>query len=65
MLEYIRILMFKCVFAGADALVPNELRIYYALFDVHWVKAFLMEVSMSISGFCVYASVYIGAVKQY
>ena len=31
--------MFKCEFVGADALVPNELIIYYALFDVYWVKA--------------------------
>ena len=49
----------------ADALVPNELRICYTLSDVHWVKAFVMEVFMSISGFCIYTSVYIGAVKRY
>ena len=55
--------MFKCKFVGADARVPNELRIYYTLLDVNWVKAFVMEVYMSISGFCIYASVYIGAVK--
>ena len=49
MLEYIRSFMFKCDFVGTDALVPNELRIYYALFYVYWVKAVVMEVSMSIS----------------
>ena len=49
MLEYIRSLIFKCEFVGADALVPNELRIYYALFYVYLVKAFVMEVSMSIN----------------
>ena len=65
MLEYIRSLILKCEFVGADALVPNELRIYYVLFDVYWVKTFVMEASMSISGFCIYASVYIGAVKRY
>ena len=43
--------MLKCEFVGADALVPDELRIYHALFDVHWVKAFVMEVSMSIGVF--------------
>ena len=57
--------MFKCEFVGANALVRNELRIYYTLFIVYWVKCFLMEVSMSISEFCTYASVYIGAVKRY
>ena len=57
--------MFKCEFIGADALVPNELRIYYALVGVYWVRAFVVEVSMSISGFCIYASVYIGAAKRY
>ena len=57
--------MFKCEFVGADAFVPNELRIYYTLFYVHWVKAFVMEVSMSISGFCIYAGVYIGGIKRY
>ena len=41
--------MFKYEFVGAYALVPNELRIYYSLFDAYWVKAFVMEVSMSIS----------------
>ena len=65
MLEYIRSLIFKCEFVGADALVPNELRIYYTLFYMCWVKTFVMEVSMSISGLCIYASVYIGAVKRY
>ena len=45
--------MFKCEFVGANALVPNELRTYHTLFDVHWVKAYVMEVSMSISGFCI------------
>ena len=38
-------------------LVLNEWRICYALFDVYWVKAFVMEVFMYISGFCIYASV--------
>ena len=57
--------MLKCEFVGADALLPNELRIYYALFDVYCVKDFVMEVSMSISGFFVHASVNIGAVKRY
>ena len=56
MLEYIRSLIFKCVFVGANALVPNKLRIYYTLFDVHWVKTSVMEVSMSISGFCMLAA---------
>ena len=56
MLEHIRSLIFKCEFVGAVALVPNELRIYYALFDVYWVRTFVVEVSMSISGFCIYAS---------
>ena len=65
MLEYIRSLIFKCEFVGADALAPNELRIYYTLYYVYWTKAFVMEVSMSISGVCLYASVYIGAVKRY
>ena len=65
MLEYIRSLIFKCEFVGADALVPNELRTYYTLFEVYCVKTFVMEVSMSISGFCIYASVYICAIKQY
>ena len=51
MQEYIRSLIFKCEYVGADELVPNELRIYYALFDVYWVKAFVIEVSMYISGF--------------
>ena len=64
-LEYIRSLMFKYEFVGEDAIVPSELRIYYTLFDVYLVRAFMMEVSMSISGFCIYASVYIGAVKRY
>ena len=41
--------MFKCEFVRADALVPNELRICYSLFDVYWTKAFVMEVSMSIN----------------
>ena len=63
MLEYIRSLIFKCEFVGADALVPNELR-YYALFGVYCVKVFVMKVSLYISGFCIYASVYIGAVKR-
>ena len=63
--EYIRSLIFKCEFVGEDALVPNELRIYYAPFNVYWVKTFVLEVSMSISGFCIYASVYIGAIKRY
>ena len=40
MMEYISSLIFKCEFVGADTPVPNELRIYYTLFDVHWVKAF-------------------------
>ena len=65
MLEYIRSLIFKCENFGADALVPSELRIYYALFYVYWVKTFVLEVSMSISGFCIYASAYIGAIKRY
>ena len=65
MQEYITSLMFKCEFAGTDALVPNELRTYYTPFDVYWVKTLVMEVSMSISGFCIYASVHIGAVKRY
>ena len=59
MLEYIRSLIFKCELVGVDVLVHNELRIYYALFYVYWVKVFVMEVSMSISGFCICASVYI------
>ena len=58
-------MIFKCEFVGSDALVPNELRIYYALFDVYWMKTFVMEASMSISRFCIYASVYIGSVKRY
>ena len=45
--------MFKCEFIGADALVPNEVRIYYALFYLYWVKSFAMEISMSISGVCI------------
>ena len=49
----------------ADVPVSNELTIYYSLFDVYWVKAFVMEASMSISRCCVYASVYIGAAKRY
>ena len=57
--------MLKCEFVGVNALVPNELRIYYALFDVYWANAFVVEVSMSISGFGIYASVHIGAVKRY
>ena len=57
MLEYIISLMFKCEFLGADELVPNKLRIYYALFYVYWVKALELEVSMSISGFCIYTCV--------
>ena len=65
MLEYIRSLIFKREFVLANALVPNELRIYYTPFDVYLVKTFVLEVSMSISGFCIYASVYIGAVKRY
>ena len=65
MLEYIGSLIFKCEIVGADALVPNELRIFYAPFYVYWVKTFVMEASMSISGFYIYASVYIGAVKRY
>ena len=64
MLEYIRSLILKCEFVGANALVPNELRTYHALFVVYWMKTFVMEVSMSISGFCKYASVYIGAVND-
>ena len=65
MLEYIRNMIFICEFVGVDALVPNELRIYYALFDVYCLKTFVIEVSMSISGFCIYASVHIGADKRY
>ena len=65
MLACIRSLMVKCEFVGAYALVPDEFRIYYALFDVYIVKAFVFEVSMSISGFCLYASVYIGAVRPH
>ena len=57
--------MFKCELVRAGALVPNALKIYYVLFYVYWVKALIMEVSMSISGLCTYASVYIGAVKRY
>ena len=38
---------------------------YTILFDAYWVKAIVMEVSMSISGFCIYDSLYIGAVKRY
>ena len=57
--------MFNWKFVVSDALVANELSIHYALFDVFWVKAFVMEVSMYISGLCVYASVYFGAVKRY
>ena len=55
--------MFKCEFVGADALVPDELRTYYTLYDVHWMKASVMEASMSITGICIHASVYIVAVK--
>ena len=51
--------MLKCEFVGADALVPDELRLCYALFDMCWVKAFVMEVSSSISGLCIYTSVYV------
>ena len=65
MLEYTRSFIFKCEFVGANALVPNELRTYYALIDVHWMKTFVAEVSIYISGFCVYASVYIGADLRY
>ena len=65
MLEYLRSLVFRCEFVGADAHVPNELRIYYALLYVLWVKAFVLDVSMSISGFCIYASAYICVVKRY
>ena len=57
--------MLKCEFVGANALQPIQLRIYYALFDVYWVKTFVMEVSTFISGFCIYASACIGAVKLY
>ena len=46
MLEYIRNMIFKCEFVGVDALVPNDLRIYYALFDVYSMKTFVIEVSM-------------------
>ena len=56
--------MSKCEFDGADAPVPNGLKMYYSLFDVHLMKTFVIGVSMSISRFCVYASVYIGAVKR-
>ena len=63
MLEYIKSLMFKFELIGADAHVHDELRIYY--FDVHLVKAFVMELSMSISGLRIYANVYIGAFKLY
>ena len=48
--------MFKCEFVGADALVPNELRIYYTHFDMCLVKAIVIDVSISV---------YIGAVKRY
>ena len=65
MLEYIRSLIFKCEIVRADALVPKELRIYNTLLCVYWVKAFVMEVSMSIKGVCMHAIVYIGAVKRY
>ena len=65
MLQYIRSLIFKCEYVRADALVPYELRICYAILYVYLVKTFVMEASMSISGFCIYASVYIGAVKRY
>ena len=65
MLEYIRSLKYKCEFIGVDVLVPNELRIYCTLFYMYWVKAFAMDVSMSISGFCICASLYIGAVMRY
>ena len=65
MLEYTRSLIFKFEFVEVNALVPKELRTYYALFDVHWVKTFVVEVSTSISGFCIYASVHIGAVERY
>ena len=44
--EYITSFMFKCEFVGEDALEPNELRIYNSLYDLHWVKAFVMEVSV-------------------
>ena len=65
MMEYIRSLIFKCEFVIANALVPNELRICYTPFYVHWVKTLVAEVSMSIGGLCIYASVYIGAVERY
>ena len=65
MLEYIGCVIFKCEFVRANALVPNELSTYYALFYVYWVKTFVLEVSLSISEFCKYASVYIGAIKRY
>ena len=48
MLEYIRSLIFKCEFVGADVPVPNELRIYYTLFYVYWAKTTVLEVSMYI-----------------
>ena len=35
--------MFKCEFVRADVLVPSELKICYALFDVYWVKVFVMR----------------------
>ena len=65
MLEYVRSLIFKCEFIGADAFVRSELRTYHALFYVYYVKTFVLEVSMSISGFCIYAGVYFDAIKRY
>ena len=47
--------MFKCKFLGAESLVLDELRKYYSLVYVYWVKVFIMEVSMSIGGCCIYA----------
>ena len=43
--------MFKCEFVGTETLVPNELRIYNTPFDVCWVKASVLEASMSMNGF--------------
>ena len=65
MLEYIRSLIFKYEFVPANALVPNEFKKYYTLFYVYWVKPFVVEVFMSISGFCMYASVYIGVIIRF
>ena len=65
MLEYTRSFIFKCEFVEVNALVPKELRTYYAPFDVHCMKIFVVEVSTSISGFCIYVCVHIGAVDRY